>query len=276
MFDAHAHLHFEAFDDDLSQVVERACEQGLRGLITADYDESRRGEAESLAIDYPGIWRTVGLHPWAVLDLADEDRVDDAIEGVESALSPLPHEVCALGELGLDWYRDSGREFEALQTHAFRRQLAIARDMDLPIVIHSVRSNEEVLKILEEDGAPKCGGIVHGFVGSTVQADRFLKVDVDISVGTSIARGNSAKLSRVLAGVPRDRVHIETDCPSRPPDAAEVGRNEPAFLRHVVARLAEVWETDEEEVARVTEENTRRRFSLSDAVLTPRAEGRRS
>jgi len=266
-------LHFDAFADDLDEVVERATVAGLRGVITADYDESTRERAKALVETYRGAWRTIGLHPWAVLDQADAEKVSAALDQVENDVA-ASEDMCAIGELGMDWYRDGSREFAELQRTAFRRQLSLAREMNLPIVIHSVRSHEDVLKILADDGVPDAGGIIHGFQGSAPQARRFLDMDIDLSIGTTLVRGGSEKLSKVLADVPRDRVHVETDCPSRPPDAVSTERNEPAFLTHVIARLAEVWDTDEEEVAAWTESNTRRRFALSDEVLEPREEGK--
>lgn len=260
MFDAHNHLHFAAFDDDREGTLARARDAGVDGMILADFDSERRSLAAELS-ERPGIWATAGLHPWAV---KDEDQARRELELLENLdWSPF----CALGELGLDWVRAKQDEARALQRSVFRRQLAIARERDLPLVIHCVRADDEVASILERDGAPGRGGILHSFWGSARQAERFVRLGFALSIGTQITKSSTGKTIEAVRTVGLDHLLVETDAPSRPPQGVASDRNEPAYLPCVVEALALVLGADRGLVAERTAENARRVFDLVDERL---------
>ncbi len=253
MIDAHNHLHFAAFDDDRDETLRRAARADVEGMVLAGYDSSRRDLAASLA-RRPGIWATAGVHPWALSDL-DDQRLEDEL----CALETLDwRRFVGLGELGLDRTRP---ELDRQKT-AFRRQLALAREQDLPIVIHSVRTNSEVLEVLKRDGVPPAGGIVHSFWGSPEEATALVEVGLYLSIGTQITKKAGRKVRDGLLSVGLGRLMVETDSPSRPPEGVEAKRNEPAHLSCVVRSLALLLREEEAHVARTTATNAREVFRL--------------
>lgn len=268
MFDAHTHLHFEAFRNDLNAVIERAVDEGVRGVLLADYDSALRMDAVGLSRDYFGIWYTMGLHPWAVIDAVERGTLDREFTMLNDAVSSTPEGLCGIGECGLDGYYKGGAHHE-VQVETFRKQLELGRNLGLPVVLHSVKRNEDILKILQDDGPPDAGGIVHGFYGSVQQARRFLEFGFDISIGLALTHGRR-KLEEVVDSIDRERILVETDCPGRSPDGTVRDRSEPRDLREVIARIAEIWCVSAAEVAHVTATNTRRRFSLPDTLLSCR------
>lgn len=259
MIDAHNHLHFQAFDEDRDDVVERAREAGVTAMVLAGYDSARRDLAARLA-RRAGIFATAGLHPWALRDLSDED-VDAELSALET-LDWAP--CCALGELGLDAAIDIDHH---LQRRVFVRQLALARERDLPLVVHSVRANDEVAQVLEKEGVPGRGGIIHSFWGTQQQAERFVRLGLSLSVGTQLTKGRPAKMVEALDAVGLEALLVETDAPSRPPAGVKSRRNEPAHLSCVVDALALVLRTSREEVADATARNARKIFDLRDEAL---------
>lgn len=256
MFDAHNHLHFAAFDDDRDEVIDRAVRAGVRGMVLAGYDASRRELALELA-RRPGIAATAGLHPWAVAD-ADVDVELATLEALD--WDPF----CAVGELGLDWVRATTEAERQLQIDVFRRQLAIARNVNKPLVLHCVRANDELATWLKRDGIPARGGIAHSFWGSKEQARRFVDLGLHLSIGTQLTRTPSKKLDAALRAVGLDRLTVETDAPSRPGAGADSERNEPAYLPCVVDAVALVLGTTAEAVAAATERTARQLFDLRE------------
>lgn len=261
MLDAHNHLHFSAFDHDRDDVVHRAAVAGVTGMVLAGYDSSRRDLSRRLA-ERRGIWATAGVHPWAVDAAADDVRRElDLLCDVRWS------SFCGLGELGLDFHRASDEAARQRQRSAFREQLAIARDLDLPVVIHCVRANQEVARILQEDGMPGRGGIIHSFWGSAEEARRFVELGLYLSIGTQITRSVGEKMAAAVKEVTLERLMVETDAPDRPPADVESSRNEPAYLSCVVESLALVLGVDRAHVRRVTEDNARSLFELGEETL---------
>ncbi|MFU8805608.1 MAG: TatD family hydrolase [Bradymonadaceae bacterium] len=265
MFDAHCHLDFEAFDDDREEAIDLARQIGLRGLIIAGYDRRRRSLARELATR-PGIWATAGLHPWAV---AGHDRpwLDEELHELSRDLSDNLEDWCGLGELGLDFHRVKDGPGRELQEAAFIAQLGIARELDLPLVIHAVKAHNTLYDILRREGLPRAGGIMHGYSGSARQVGLFLMLNLDISIGTPVTFGHTAKIEAVLRATPMDRLLIETDAPDRAPHPHRDQRNELHYLRFVMEEVARFKEIDVDELARHSESNVRRRFRLGAEVL---------
>lgn len=265
MFDAHCHLDFEAFDADREEIIARARAEGVRGLIIAGYDRERRSLAADLA-KRPGIFATAGLHPWAV---AARDRawVLEELRRLRDDLEASPQSWCGLGELGLDFHRVQDREGRELQEFAFVEQLRIARELDLPLVIHAVKAHSSVYEILRREGMPAAGGMMHGYSGSARQVGLFLMLNLDISIGTPVTFDHRGKIEAVIAATPGDRLLIETDAPDRAPEPYRGSRNEIKYLRLVVEAAARAKGVSTDELARRSEANARRRFRLGDGSL---------
>ncbi len=258
MFDAHNHLQFVEFDADRDAVLAAAATAGVTGMVLAGYDAGRESTAAELARQ-PGIGATAGLHPWAVAD-CDLDAELARLAALD--FSPF----CALGELGLDWVRATTAEQRSNQLWAFRAQLALARELNLPVVLHCVGAYDDLIGWLRRDGLPARGGMVHSFWGSAVHVHRMVDLGLHLSVGTQITRARRSGLVRGLVDVGTRWLLVETDAPSRPPRGVETGRNEPGFLGHVVDALADCLGLDPHVVASATERNARALFEIEGVL----------
>jgi TatD DNase family protein len=265
MFDAHCHLDFEAFDDDREDVLEQARRAGVRGLIIAGYDGQRRGLAAQLA-RRSGIFATAGVHPWAVA-AHDDAWLEHELRQLEEDLQAEGAPWCGLGELGLDYHRVTDAEGRARQERAFVAQLGMARELDLPLVIHAVKAHNTLYEILRREGMPRAGGIMHGYSGSARQVGLFLMLNLDISVGTPATFANHEKVAAVIAQTPIDRLLVETDAPDRAPEPFRDKRNELHYLGLVMEAVAHHKGVSVTTLARQTEHNARRRFRLGEQTL---------
>ncbi len=261
MLDAHAHLQFSEFDEDIADVLVAAADVGVTGVIIADYDSALRARSCEIS-KRSGVWYCAGVHPWAVTDGLDVEAEVGLV--AESLQDP---NCVAIGELGLDWIRAKGDRLKGVQEDVFRALLDLARSQNRPIVIHCVKAEERLLAILKADGVPEAGGIMHSYSGSAEQAQQFLRLGLEISIGTSITRRNARRVLEVVKRTPMTALHIETDSPDRPPEVLDIERNEPAFLPYVAKAMANTLEISVEKVSRFSEENTRRLFDLGSATL---------
>lgn len=262
MFDAHCHLNFEVFDSDRDDVLAAARSAGVNGLIIAGYDRERRTLARSLVGEMtderPEIRATAGLHPWA-LQGKDDAWLDTELKALREDLEAGG--FCGIGELGLDFIRAHSPEDRSFQERALVGQLGIARELNLPIVIHAVKCHNSLYEILRREGLPKAGGMMHGYSGSARQVGNFLMLNLDISIGTQATYPNRRKLMEVIRAVPLDRLLLETDSPDQPAYGHENQRNTPAQLALVVNAVAAARECSVQEIARQTENNVKMRFA---------------
>lgn len=254
LYDTHAHLNDEAFAEDLAAVLSRAKEAGVDriNVVGCDWETSR--QAVALAAQYAEIYAVVGVHP------SDSSTYDEALEA--DLLSWGKEEkVVAIGEVGLDYhYDDTDRE---TQHKVFRRQIRLAQSLDLPLVIHSRDAFEDTLGILTEElGENDHKGVFHCFSGSWEQAQSCLKRGYYLGFDGPLTFKNAKKPVRVVEQMPLDRLLIETDCPYLSPEPRRGQRNEPAHLRYVAAKVADLREISVEEAERVTYENGCRLFRL--------------
>lgn len=232
LFDTHAHLHFPDFSEDLPAVLQRARAAGIHWMLTIGTDLETSREAVALARAHAGIYAAVGIHPH------DAARADENVFGGLVDLARSSAKVVAIGEMGLDFYRDlSPRE---VQAEVFRRQLDLARQLGKPAVIHCRNAHAETLEILKAEGMPGAGGIMHCFSGSREVARRCLDLGLLISIAGPVTYPNARTLREVVRMVPADRLVVETDCPFLPPQPYRGKRNEPAHLPITAARVAEL------------------------------------
>jgi TatD DNase family protein len=231
LFDTHAHLHFPEFAGDLDAVLERARGAGVRRILTIGTDVATSRAALDLAGRDPDVWASAGIHPH------DAGKADDAAFAALEALLAEPR-VVAVGEVGLDWFRDlSPRD---RQEEVFRRCLGLARRAHKPVLVHCRDAHGDVFRILAEEGAPEVGGIMHCFSGDAAIARRCLDLGFLISLAGPVTYPSAGALAEVARLVPADRLVIETDCPFLPPQGhrGKGRRNEPALLAVTAARVA--------------------------------------
>src|SRR5712692_1820403 len=244
LFDTHAHLHFPEFDADREAMLERARVSGVRRMLTIGTDIETSRASIALAAREADVWATVGIHPH------EAAQADAAALGEIERLAAEPR-VVAVGEIGLDYFRDlSPRED---QRRAFRALIGIARRAGKPVVIHCRDAHEDTLAILAEERVQDVRGIMHCFSGDVAIARRCLDLGLLISLAGPVTYPNARALPEVARFVPGDRLVVETDCPFLPPQRYRGKRNEPAYLAITAARVAELrGETIEEMAARMT------------------------
>lgn len=253
LFDTHAHLHFPEFADDLGAVLARARAAGVRRMLTIGTDVETSRAAVALAAREPDVWASVGVHPH------DADEADAAAL-VEIARLAAEPRVVGIGETGLDFFRNlSPRE---AQERAFRAQLALARCVGKPVIVHCRDAHEETLAILAEERVGETGGVMHCFSGDTAIARRCLDLGLLISLAGPVTYPKARALPEVARFVPGDRLVVETDCPFLPPQPYRGKRNEPAYLAITAARVAELRGESLQTLAARTSENAAKLFGL--------------
>jgi TatD DNase family protein len=251
LFDTHAHLHFPEYAHDLDAVLARARAAGVTRQVTVGTDVDTSRAAVALAGRERDVWASVGVHPH------DAARADAAALAEIERLAGAPR-VVAVGEIGLDYFRDlSPRD---VQLAAFRRQLELAARLGKPVIVHCREAHDDVLRILGE--ARVAAGVMHCFSGDVDVARRCLDLGLVISLAGPVTYPNARALPAVARFVPGDRLVIETDCPFLPPQGYRGKRNEPAYLAITAARVAELRGEPIEALAARLTDNARRLFGV--------------
>jgi TatD DNase family protein len=254
LVDTHAHLHFPEFAEDRDAVLERAQRAGVAVVVTVGTDRDTNPAAVALAERCPRIYASVGIHPH------DAGKASEADLAEVERLARSSAKVVALGEMGLDFFRDfSPRE---VQERVFRRQLALARRLGKPVIVHCREAHAEVLAILAEEGVGEIGGVMHCFSGDVEVAKRCLDLGLFISLAGPVTYKNARALPEVARFVPEDRLVVETDCPFLPPQPHRGRRNEPAWLALTAARVAELRGVDPETLTATLTVNAARLFRI--------------
>lgn len=292
MIDSHCHVHFNAFKDDMDEVIKRALDKGVF-MIAVGTQKDTSAKGLEVAAQHEGMWATVGLHPnhlieqsfWDEEEIAAEDQATPKIHtraerfdmDVYRELAKHPRCV-AIGEVGLDWYRVPEGidldEMKRVQEENVRLHFDLATEMDLPVIIHCRDAYDEQAEIIEEYvNAGKLGrrGVMHCYGGTEGQVQRFL--DLGFMIGfTGIVtfpakkkemdEGGLSPIQRVVKAVPLDRILIETDSPYITPVPYRGKRNEPMYVREVAEKISELKRIEVEEVWEITAKNTIDLFSL--------------
>ena len=258
LIDSHAHLDFKNFNDDFTQVLERAEAADVKYIINISIDAGSIIKSIELSEKYEHIYCTVGIHPHE----ADKYKPED-IELVEKYISHP--KVVAVGEVGLDFYRDYADHDN--QRKLFHRMIAIAREHSKPLVIHNRAAREDTIRILREENAEKVGGVFHCFPGGIGFAREVLDLGFLISFAGPLTYPKS-NLPDTAEFVPVEKTLVETDCPFLAPQAKRGKRNEPAHVRYTAEKLAEIKGLNLEDVARVTTANCYRLFGVGPAPVT--------
>lgn len=249
-FDTHTHVAHRDYDGDREEMLGRARAAGVQALLCVGYDGPTSQAAVDTARAHDGwIFATVGYHPH------DAQSYDDAAEQELRRLAQDPR-VLAIGETGLDYYRNlSPRE---AQHRAFARQIALARELGKPLVIHDRDAHDDVVALLRSEGARDVGGIMHCFSGDWPLAQQCIEQGFFIALGGTVTFKNAQVQQEVAQRVPLEWLLLETDCPYLAPVPYRGKRNEPAHVRLVAEKIAELRGLPVEELASITTRNAAR------------------
>ena len=252
LFDTHAHLDADDFDADREELIASLPGQGLGLVMNPGCDLPSSLAAIALAEQYDFVWAAVGSHPDAA------DLVDEALIERYRELCKAHPKVKAIGEIGLDYhYEDIPRE---IQKKALRMQMELARELDLPVIVHEREAHEDGMAIVEE--FPEVRGVFHCYSGSAEMAKVLVKKGWYIGFTGVLTFKNARKVLEVAASIPLDRIVIETDCPYMAPDPFRGKRNDPGKIYRMAEKLAELRGLTVEEAQRITMENGKRLYRI--------------
>jgi TatD DNase family protein len=254
--DSHAHLYLNAFDDDRHDVIRNAVTRNVRYMLLPNIDRDSILPMMDLVHDFPeNCFPMMGLHPTSV--------AVDYMEQLELAKSWLKKEkFYAIGEMGIDLYWD--KTYFAEQQEAFRIQVYLALEYDLPLVIHSRNSFDEIFHLLDEVYQPGLKGVFHCFSGSLKQAEDITNLGFMLGIGGVLTYKNSG-LPEVVNKISLDNILLETDAPFLAPVPFRGKRNESAFINEIADKLAEIKGIEPEEVAEITTRNAIKLFKLPNS-----------
>lgn len=254
LIDTHTHLYSEKFDEDRDQMIERALEAGVKKLFLPSIDSVSHAGMKELVKKYPNTcYPMIGLHPSSV-----GQNFEEELEVVEKELKNSNY--IAIGEIGMDLYWD--KTFQEEQKTAFRRQIKWAKEKQLPIVIHCREAFEEILCILDEENDDSLSGVFHCFTGNLKQAKHILSYgNFKLGIG-GILTYKKAGLDKVISQLKLENLVLETDSPYLPPVPYRGKRNESSYVVKVAEKLAEIFEVDIAEVARITSSSALQIFPI--------------
>ena len=251
LVDTHAHLYASQFDDDRSEMVGRALARGIEKIFLPNIDSTSVEAMLALEEKYPeNCYAMMGLHPCSV-----KENFREELQIVKNWLDQRP--FCAVGEIGIDLYWD--KTFVREQEEAFRIQINWAKELDIPVVIHSRESLDRTIAIIGEEKTDRLKGIFHCFGGTVEQAQKIMDLDFYMGIG-GVLTFKKAGLDKILTEISLDHMVLETDSPYLAPSPFRGKRNESEYIHHIATFLASIKEMDLEEVAAITSRNARRVF----------------
>ncbi len=254
LIDSHAHLDMDDYKDDLESVINRAVEGGVERMITIGIDLVSSIKALELANRYDFIYSTVGFHPH------DADKVSDTNLKELQALAK-ENRVVAWGEIGLDFFKNRSRREK--QIDIFKTQLEIAYDIGLPVIIHNRDADTEIFEILNSFKKTGHKGIIHCFSSDYETALAFIDMGFHISIPGIVTFKKADKLKEVAAGIPVERLLVETDAPFLAPVPKRGKRNEPLFVTYTAKMVAELRGMEFEELAAITTANCKKLLNIT-------------
>ena len=252
LFDTHAHLDDRAFNEDRETLLQELPQQGLSLVMNPGCSLRSSYNADALSKQYDYIYAAVGSHP----DAADE--VNEAVLEQYRQLVRNNPKIKAIGEIGLDYhYEDIPRQ---LQKAAFRAQMKLAEELQLPVIVHEREAHADAMEILDE--FPTVTGVFHCYSGSAEMAKELVRRGWYIGFTGVLTFKNAKKAVEVAKSLPHDRLVLETDCPYMAPEPFRGKRNHPGYLYRMAEKLAELWELPVEEVQTITLENGKRLYHI--------------
>ncbi len=255
-FDTHAHYDADAFDQDRLDCLAQLPAQGISLVVNPGCDPQSSRTAVQLAEQFPHVFAAVGVHP------SDCETYTDQVEEEFFQLAQHP-KVCAIGEIGLDYYWEDNAPRE-VQKVVFRRQLELAQRLNLPVIVHDREAHADCLEIVR--AFPQVRGVYHCYSGGVEDAKTLVKLGWMLSFTGVITYKNARKSLEVIEAIPMERIMIETDSPYLSPVPHRGKRNNSAFVPLVAAKIGEVKGLSQEEVARITKENGVRFFGLEGLI----------
>jgi TatD DNase family protein len=253
LIDSHAHLDDKRFDGDRDRLIKSLKENGIELVINPGADLQSSIKAVSLAEKYENIYAAVGVHPHSAKEM-DDSTVE--------ILKSFTHrdKVVAIGEIGLDYYYDNSPR--DIQRKRFIEQLNLAKEVDLPVIIHSREAAQETFDILKDAQDGTLEGVLHCYSGSVEMAKEYIKLGFYISIAGPVTFKNSRILKEVAKEVPLDKLLIETDSPYLTPEPYRGKRNEPIYVRYVAGTIAEAKGLEFAEIEKITSRNTKKLFRI--------------
>ena len=251
--DTHTHLYSEAFDEDRAEVMQRTLEANVSRLFIPAIDSTYTASMLQLEKDYPeNIFLMMGLHPTHVKENYKEELAH-VVEMLDK------HKFYAVGEIGIDLYWD--KSTLAIQQDAFRQQIKLAKQHQLPIVIHCREAFDEIFEILEEEKGNDLYGIFHCFTGTLEQAHQAISYNMKLGIG-GVATFKNGKIDQFLNEIDLKHIVLETDSPYLAPKPFRGKRNESSYILKVVEKLSGIYNTSEENIADITTENSKAIFGV--------------
>ena len=254
IIDTHAHYDDESFDEDRDDLLTGMKSRGVERIVTVGADIATSKAAIELTKKYPFVYGAIGVHPSDVTEL-DEEKIAWLLE------MSREDKIVAIGEIGLDYHYDE--PLPEIQKKWFIRQLALAREAGLPVIIHSRDAAEDTLQIMLKNHAEELGGVVHCFSYSLEMAKEYVKMGFYIGLGGVCTFKNAKKVKKVAAEIPLTKIVLETDCPYLAPEPNRGKRNDSTNLIYVAREIAALRGISEEEVIRQTRENACRLYHMN-------------
>lgn len=254
MIDTHTHLYSDQFDEDRHQMIQRAIDKGVEKFFLPAIDSSYHEKMLALEEEYPGrIFAMMGLHPCDV----QPETWEKELEIVQNYWKT--RDFCAVGEIGIDLYWD--KSTLDIQIKAFEKQIDWAIEKDVPIVIHTRESFDEVFEVLERKKHPKLRGIFHCFSGTVEQARHAIELGFILGIGGVVTFKNG-KIDQFLQEIPLDKIVLETDSPYLAPVPYRGKRNESSYIELIAGKLVDIYGVDFSEIDRITTANALKIFSV--------------
>ncbi|WP_196600403.1 TatD family hydrolase [Pectinatus frisingensis] len=251
LIDTHAHLDDDQYDQDRTEVINRAADEGVNLIVNMGADMDSSHKAVQLAAQYDAIYAAVGVHP----EEADGMTCDD--DYVLSELAVDNAKVLAIGEIGLDYhFRTDNKD---VQKKVFIKQLDLARQLHLPVSIHARDAHADLMQVLKTEGRG-VRGVIHCYSGSWEMAEELFNMGWYIGADGPLTFKNAAKLPEIIRKMPMERLLLETDCPYLAPVPQRGKRNEPAFVKYTAQKVAEIRNMQFAQVAEITTINAKNLF----------------
>ncbi|WP_265446820.1 TatD family hydrolase [Acetivibrio straminisolvens] len=253
LFDSHAHYDNKRFNEDRFEIIKKAYDSGVTYILNASADMASAEETITLTCKFDFVYGAVGVHPHSAAEMDENDIAKLKNFAKED-------KIVAIGEIGLDYYYDfSPREQQRLW---FAKQINLAKELNLPIIVHDRDAHKDVLDIIKSEQARDVGGVFHCYSGSVEMLRDVLDNNFCISVGGTLTFKNAKKAVEVVERVPLDRLLIETDCPYLTPEPHRGKRNDSSYVRLVAEKIAQIRGISFEEVAETTTNNAKRLFRI--------------
>lgn len=251
--DTHTHLQFESYDEDREMVIQRAIKSDVEALITIGTDLKSSKKALDLAENFAVIFASVGIHPNDCEKISQSD-IDKIVEMAQK------EKTIAIGEIGLDYYRMQAPK--ETQQEILKKQIQIARELTLPIIIHNRDAHDDIYNVLKKEKAEEISGVFHSFTGDLDFLESILALNYHVSFTGPVTFKNT-NYNQLIERVPIEQLLLETDSPFLAPVPFRGKRNEPSYIRFIAEKISQVKEISVDKLAEITSENAKSLFRLN-------------